>query len=252
MAKEKGRTTTAAEGAVSQEQASVALAEPTSPASAPGELNFDAAPGIEARSSPEKAYENRVHEATASGLSVIIAFAVLLASVGAGRFLSARNANAQTRIAPPPGGAKFAKSWHALSLTVASFLGLNVLFGGLTAFLLNGVPEDAQAYFSEISALKLARLSHEHFFGYAVLFGLITALTMFFVGSGRKRVLIPAAASFAFSALDAASWWLSRYVSTGFHTLSFLTGGAFALSFLALYVQLARVNIKAILGKRNE
>ena len=201
-------------------------------------LNFDAAPALTERSEAP-AGAQVVSVPVASGLSVLVAIVALLASFSLAKGLTRRGKHVLSPLTVAP-------AWHLLSFLVASFLGLNVFFGGLTALLLNGVQEDAQSYFAEISALKLARLSHEHFFGYGLSFGVIAALALFFVATKRKRVLLPVLASFAFALLDASSWWMARYVSFGFHTLSFLTGGVFALSFLALYVQIARVNLGAL------
>lgn len=231
-----------------------------------GELNFDSAPGIAERTDVTVGVE-RIHAATASGLSVVLAVVLVLASFGGAKVLSSR-AKASPHGAPhgvpqdaPHGVPRAAvcglankaalqltPSWHAVSLLVMSFLGMNVFFGGLTAFLLNGNTVDAQSYFADISALKLARLSHQHFFGYGLLFGIMALLGLFFVGPNKKRVLFPVLVSFCFGALDVASWWLSRYVSFGFHTLSFITGSMFAMSFLGLYSQIAYINIKAIIA----
>jgi|GEM_PF-4102433 len=207
-----------------------------------GELNFDSQPAlVEKSEAPERL--DRIHASTASGISVLLAIVLVVVSFGLTRRLC-RNASLAGGV-QNPGSTEVAPAWHALSFLVSSFLGLNVAFGGLTAFLLNGVTEDAQSYFAEISSLKLARLSHEHFFGYGLLFGTMGALAVSFVGP-RKRVVFPMLLTFAFGALDAASWWLSRYVSFGFHTLSFITGAMFAVGFLALYLQVAFINLRAI------
>jgi hypothetical protein len=201
-------------------------------------LNFDATTTIAERTDAP-AGAQVVSVPIASGLSILLGVIALLVSLGIGRSFA-------RRLTPSRSCLELAPAWHLLSLLVSSFLGLNVFFGGLSAFLLNGAQEDAQAYFAEISPLKLARLSHEHFFGYGVSFGIMAALAFFFLGPNKKRVLVPVLASFSFAALDAASWWMARYLSFGFHTLSFLTGGVFALSFLALYMQIVRVNLSGI------
>jgi hypothetical protein len=133
-------------------------------------------------------------------------------------------------------------------LAVASFLGLNLFFGGLTVFLVGRTPEDARSYFTEISPLKLARLSHEHSFGYGLLFGAMGTLALAFLGTRRIGVLFPLCLGFAFCALDVASWWLNRYVSYGFHWLSVSTGAVFSVSFLVLYGRLAATNIRGFLA----
>jgi hypothetical protein len=137
--------------------------------------------------------------------------------------------------------------WHLLSCMVSGFLLLNIGFGGMTAFLLGRTNEDARAYFSEISAFKLAKLSHEHFFGYGISFGVIAALSFFFISNSKSRVILPSLFMFVFGGLDVASWWLARFVSFGFHNLSYVTGAVFALSFVSLYLQLNFVHIKILL-----
>lgn len=227
----------------SADHAGVEVATPPGEvAQADGELNFEAQPALVTKpDAPE--HLDRIHAATASGMSVLLAIVLVVGSVGVTRVLCRRALRPHARSAIE--ATALAPAWHALSFLVVSFLGLNVAFGGLTAFLLNGNGEDARSYFTELSALKLARLSHEHFFGYAVLFGTMGALALLFVGH-RKRVMFPLLVTFAFSGLDAASWWLSRYVSFGFHTLSFITGGMFAAGFLALYLQVAFINLRAM------
>ena len=214
-------------------------------------LNFDATPSIEIKTAPDAPALNSRFIGETTGLSVALGVVFLLASwilakkiAAKSMVLKGKNSSSDPSVKP------LSVAWHFLSLSVASFMGLNVFFGGLTAFLLNGNNEDAQSYFAEISALKLSRLSHEHFFGYGILFGTVAALGLIFVGP-KKRILFPAILTFLFGALDVASWWLSHSVSFGFHTLSYITGATFAAGFLALYVQIANCNLREIFSKNS-
>ena len=215
-------------------------------------LNFDAAPSIEIKTALDAPALNSRFIGETTGLSVVLGVVFLLASWILAKKIAAKSMVLKGKdSSSDPSVKPLSVAWHFLSLCVASFMGLNVFFfGGLTAFLLNGNNEDAQSYFAEISALKLSRLSHEHFFGYGILFGTVTALGLIFVGP-KKRILFPAIVTFLFGALDAASWWLSHYVSFGFHTLSYITGAMFAAGFLALYLQIANCNLIEIFSKNS-
>lgn len=217
-------------------------------ATSDGALDFDAKPDLavtEEAASSASSSEDLVGAPLAMGLSLGAVIVAAILCYFLSRSLAAGEGSDRKAFA----FGALSRPWHALSLLVCTFLALNVGFGGATALLLNGKEDDARAYFAEISALKLARMSHEHFFGYALLFGTMGALALGFVGN-RRRVVFPLLAAFAFAALDVASWWLARYAGFGFHTLSYLTGGGFALAFLALYVQVARVNFAASFPRR--
>lgn len=205
------------------------------------QLNFETAAGVvESAGDPQAA--NLLPESAASGLSVGIAIlAFLIVSVLAQKL----RRKDQAKGTASTDSAKIGH--HILSLMVSTFLLLNVMFGGLTAFLLGRTSEDARAYFAEISAFKLAKLSHAHFFGYGVSFGIIAALAICFISPSKRRVMLPVSLMFVFGGLDVASWWLSRFVSFGFHTLSYATGAVFALSFCVVYFQLASVHLKYLL-----
>lgn len=142
-------------------------------------------------------------------------------------------------------------AWHLLSLLVQLFLAGNVFFGMLSAFLLTG--GDAQAtsdYFIEMSPFKLAKLSHQHFFGYGILFGIMALFAFVFVGKDKRRIVYPALVGFVFAALDVASWWLSHFVNVGFHMLSVASGMIFSIAFFALFLQTTSKNIATLLRHR--
>lgn len=208
--------------------------------SAGSSLDFESQPSLESKS-VQPTSEIPLHRSIATGLSIILFIVLLLNAWKTTKYLlnASLHNEKENRLKP-------SKSWHVLSLLSASFLGLNVFFGGLTAFLLTGrTSEDADAYFQELSPFKLARLSHEHFFGYAISFGLISLLSFVFVGQS-KRTLFPCIVLFGSGFLDALSWWLSRYANLGFHTLAFLGGAGFSAAFLFLYINIAMNNVRGI------
>ena len=201
------------------------------------QLNFEATAGV-IEKSEEQPSAHLLPDSVARGLSVGVSFILLICSWIVARKLVVRQVNTPNRAFTNAGS-----HWHLLSLLISSFLALNLFFGGMNAFLLGRTSEDARAYFSEISTFKLSKLSHEHFFGYGISFGLIAALSFVFVSHSKMRVMLPSALLFLFGALDVTSWWLTHSVSFGFHTLSYLTGTVLFLSFLSLYLQVCFAHI---------
>lgn len=208
-------------------------------------LDFDAQPSIEVKLAEAPA-ETQAHRNMGTGVSFLLVTALFLSAW----FLTKRVTQNKTR-EHWTAKDRFAAPWHLLSFIVSSFLGLNVFFGGLSALLLTGRdPADADAYFLELSAFKMARLSHEHFFGYGISFGLVTLLAFVFVGPS-KRVVFPMLILFGSAVLDVASWWLSHYASLGFHVLAVAAGAGFSSAFLCLYFLIASKNIRAILANES-
>jgi hypothetical protein len=204
------------------------------------QLNFETTEGI-VENSQELQSAGLIPESAAIGMVLGVTVVFFVISI-----LLARKFKVLMGIQTPKTLPSLGKHWHLLSILTCTFLALNLFFGGLSALLLGRTSEDARAYFAEISAFKLAKLSHEHFFGYGVSFGCIVALSFLFVSCSKIRILLPSLLLFFFGALDIASWWLSHFASFGFHKLSLLTGAIFSASFLMLYFQLIRVNFQSI------
>jgi hypothetical protein len=204
----------------------------------PGNLDFEA---------PQALIEKRPDSSAslkplAAGGSVLITFVALFLAWGVTQKL-----NRKTNLALPHTAWQRVTTvhWNFLSLLVLCFLGLNVLFGLLTAFLVTDGGSASDEYFENLTAFKLAKLSHQHFFGYGLLYGILALLTLCFVGA-QKKTLFPLLIGFFFTALDFSSLWMSKYVSTGFHLLSVFSGSLFSLAFLWLCFLTARANIRAI------
>ncbi len=214
----------------------------------PDGLNFESTPTIATRSEKPTG-ATLIPESIATTLSVSLVFVTLLLTFLISQWLCKKNNTSKSSFKNIENYDIINPSYHVISMLISSFIGLNVFFGGLTALLLNGNTEDARSYFSEISALKLARLSHQHFFGYGISFGAIAILAFIYLGANKKRILFPVLVTFAFGFLDASSWWLSHFVSFGFHNLSYFTGAAFASAFIVIYFQLVLFHIKFLFKK---
>ncbi|MCA2960562.1 MAG: hypothetical protein IOD12_09930 [Silvanigrellales bacterium] len=138
-------------------------------------FNFEAVPTLQPRSDDSPSTQRALlPDGLAIGLSIALSLLLLGASAGGAHRLTRRKtgvARGSTAVGHPPSEShepvshRLGPSWHALALLVLVFMAGNVAFGGLTAWLLAGKPEDAIGYFESLTALKLARLSHEHFFG---------------------------------------------------------------------------------------
>ena len=214
----------------------------------PDGLDFESTTTIAARSEKPSG-ATLIPESIATTLSVFLVIVTLLLTFLISQSLCKKNNTSKSLVKNIENYGIINPSYHVLSMLISSFMGLNVFFGGLTALLLNGNTEDARSYFSEISALKLSRLSHQHFFGYGISFGAIAILAFIFLGANKKRILFPVFVTFAFGFLDSSSWWLSHYVSFGFHNLSYFTGAAFASAFIVIYFQLIFFHIKFLFKK---
>jgi hypothetical protein len=195
-------------------------------------LNFETPSGV-MEGSPDLPTSLLISDEMGSGVAVGVTCLFLFLSWTVARRIAGSNGQPSSKPIP-----NLAPHWHFLSALVSSSLALNLFFGGMTALLLGRTSEEAKGYFADISAFKLSKLSHEHFFGYGISFGLMAALSLFFVSYTKRRVWFPILLLFVFGTLDIASWWLTHFVSFGFHTLSYLTGAIFSLSFVFLYLQL--------------
>lgn len=193
-------------------------------------LNFETPSGV-IEGSPDLPTSLLISDEMGRGMSVGVTGLFLILSWMVVRLMAGSNRH-------PSHKPNLAGHWHFLSALVSTSLALNLFFGGMTALLLGRTSEEAKAYFTDISTFKLSKLSHEHFLGYGVSFGLMAALSFVFVSNTKRRVWFPILLLFIFGTLDIASWWLIHFVSFGFHTLSYLTGAIFSLSFLFLYLQL--------------
>ena len=207
-----------------------------------GELNFDAPAAIEIKP-PEP---SNTMKPLAAGGSVLIGCVALLVAWGL-----ALKIVKKTKALSRPHSSTWEKSahWNILSMVVLSFLGLNVLFGLLTAFLVTDGGSATDEYFENMTAFKLAKLSHQHFFGYGLLFGILALLALCFVGA-RKRTIFPIIFGFIFTILDVSSWWMAKYISTGFHLLSLISGSLFSLAFVWLFLLTVKENFTAIRARR--
>jgi hypothetical protein len=207
-----------------------------------GELNFDAPASIDVKT-PDA---SNTMKPQAAGGAVLIGCVAILVAWGL-----TLNLFKKTRAIPGQTAGEWVKSvhWNVLSMVVLSFLGLNVLFGLLTAFLVTDGGSATDEYFENMTAFKLAKLSHQHFFGYGLLFGILALLALCFVGA-RKRTIFPIIFGFIFTILDVSSWWMAKYISTGFHLLSLISGSLFSLAFVWLFVLTVKENFTAIRARR--
>lgn len=215
-----------------------------------GGFDFEA-PAIEKKETEQTAAQVQ-YQTFAAGGSIVVVVAVALGAWAltlrisklSRKFLSNKASTDSATVTLNP-------SWHLLSLLTHLFLAGNVFFGALSAFLLTGNEAEAvQDYFLEMSPFKVAKLSHQHFFGYGILFGVVTAAAFIFVGRDKRRVLFPAVLGFAFTGLDISAWWLSRFVNVGFHNLSVVGGAMFSLAFLCLFFQTVSKNVTTLFAKQ--
>lgn len=214
---------------------------------AEGGFDFEA-PAIEKKESQQSATQAQ-YQTFAAGGSIVVAVAAALGAwaltlklAKLGRGYQGNKADDAQNLHP---------SWHLLSLITHLFLAGNVFFGALSAFLLTGNEAEAvQDYFLEMSPFKVAKLSHQHFFGYGLLFAVITAAAFIFVGKNKRSVLFPALLGFGFTALDISAWWLSRFVNVGFHNLSVVSGAMFSIAFLCLFFQTVSKNVSTLFKKQ--
>lgn len=92
-------------------------------------------------------------------------------------------------------------------------------------------PFSVEKYFSSMGLTRLISLSHVHLFGHLTMYflvGVVFVLTR--VGERLKIGVISLAILGAY--LDVLSWWLIKYISVRFETLSYLSGLSFSLGFL--------------------
>ncbi len=141
--------------------------------------------------------------------------------------------------------------WHVLSLLVLVFLAGNVGFGLLTAKLTVQSVEMAADHFSNLTALRLAKLSHQHFFGYGLLFGIAAALALTFAHRRDHWLYLAMLAGFLASGADVISWWLAAYVSLGFYWLTIISGVMFGSAFLWIFSVTAFTNILSMRSQRS-
>lgn len=104
------------------------------------------------------------------------------------------------------------------------FCALNHVFAGLTVYLsTRATAGGVEEYWYYKTAVDLARMSHQHFFGHGTMYLLLGAVLLMTPLSEKKKcvvVLLP----FLGAGLDQLAWWLMKYHSIHWELLSMFAG----------------------------
>lgn len=120
-----------------------------------------------------------------------------------------------------------------ITLVLTSFL-LNHLFAALLVWqVTTQVDSSAKEHFAFKTFAVLLRMAHQHTFGHGTMY-FITCALFLFAGMPEILTLTLITGAFLGAWLDLASWFLLKYGSERWEILSMVSGGTYAVCFVAM------------------